>query len=435
VGQKDDEDVAELPPLGEVKKEPATELPPLSDKNQDPATELPPLMVPGHGPVPPLPGPLPTAALAAALPPPNLDTDPPKPWFWASTEYLLWWVKNAPIGVPLVTGNNNPNSIAALNEPGTAILLGAGSGQSTSYGPFSGGRITAGAWLDTDHRLGFEASGFLLEERSFAFAASSAGGSAPVISIPLNATQPFPGNPAGETSLNAGGNPNLVLFRDSSQLWGAEGNGLIHLCDADFFHLAALVGFRYLDLLENLSLSDTFFDSKTGGQLIVKDGFGTRNQFYGGQIGARGGVNVGNFTVDVAAKIAVGSNHQVSNIAGDTSVSGGAFGVTNGNAGGVFAQPSNSGRFRRDVFAVVPEAQFQVGYQVGKCLHPFIGYNFLYLSDALRPGIQIDRNINPTQNAFFVPPGTLMGAAAPVPAFHSSEFWAQGINFGVEVRF
>src|SRR5206468_4292493 len=102
---------------------------------------------------------------------------------------------------------------------------------------------------------------------------------------------------------------------------------------------------------------------------------------------------------------------------------------------GVFAERSNIGRFSRDVFAVVPEVQFQVGYSLTEHVRPFVGYNFLYLSDALRPGAQIERNINPTQNIMFVPPGALVGPAAPLPAFHSSDFWAQGVNFGIEFRY
>ena len=60
-----------------------------------------------------------------------------------------------------------------------------------------------------------------------------------------------------------------------------------------------------------------------------------------------------------------------------------------------------------------------------------IGYTFLYLSDVLRPGDQIDPYINVSQ----LPPGPLEGAALPQFGFHSTGFWAQGLSFGIEGRF
>src|SRR5262249_2751514 len=91
------------------------------------------------------------------------DPCPPEPWTraWASSEYLLWWVKQGPLTVPLVTMNpDSLTTIAALNEPGTSVLLGAGGNSSMNYGNFSGIRATVGGWLDTDGLLGLEGSGF-----------------------------------------------------------------------------------------------------------------------------------------------------------------------------------------------------------------------------------------------------------------------------------
>ena len=43
-------------------------------------------------------------------------------------------------------------------------------------------------------------------------------------------------------------------------------------------------------------------------------------------------------------------------------------------------------------------------YDVTQHVRGVVGYDFLYMSNVLRPGAQIDRNINPTQN--FVLGGT-----------------------------
>ncbi len=357
--------------------------------------------------------------------------------FWVRGEYLLWRTKSPPAPIPLVTANNDPTTIAALNEAGTTVLFGDGSGQSTNVGWMSGGRITLGAWNeDGDRTVGWEASGFLLERRNRGFDFGSAGGAARVVAIPVNATQPFNGNPAGETSLNSGGVANLVSGGLNTRLWGAEANGVVNLYSNRRLHLTGLVGFRYIDLLENLSISEGVIDPAANGIAVAVDGFGTRNQFYAGQIGARAELIQGRWTLDTSVKVAFGSMHQVSNIAGSTTVTNGAFGNPTGTtAGGLFAEPSNIGATSRNVFAVAPEVTFQVGYDLTPRLRSFAGYNFIYMSSVLRPGNQMDRNVNPSQNAFLVPPGTLTGPAAPVPFFRSADFWAQGFNFGLEFRY
>ena len=84
---------------------------------------------------------------------------------------------------------------------------------------------------------------------------------------------------------------------------------------------------------------------------------------------------------------------------------------------------------------MVPEVTVKLGFAVTQNIQSFVGYNFLYLNNSLRPGNQMDSNINPTQHAFLNPPGTLIGPAAPVPSFLRSSFVAQGVNFGVELKY
>ncbi len=357
--------------------------------------------------------------------------------FWFRGEYLLWRVKDAPAPIPLISANPNPLTIAALDEPGTTILFGEGSGQSTGFGWFSGVRLTLGGWIDDEQLFGWEIGGFMLERRSNLFNAASGGGGARVVAIPVNATEPFGlVNPAGETTQNSFGFPNQISAHLNSRLWGMEANGVVNLWQSESFQLIGLVGFRYLDLVENLSLNDAIGDAATQGFLSVTDGFNTRNQFYGGQIGVRAGITRGRWNVDTTAKIAFGSTHQVMSIVGATESTQGAFGFPTGvtNAG-AFAEPSNIGRFDRDVFAVIPEVQFTLAYQLNENLRPFIGYNFMYLSNAARPGEQMDRNINLTQNPLANLGAPVTGALSPLPIFRSGDFWAQGINFGVELRY
>jgi hypothetical protein len=101
-------------------------------------------------------------------------------------------------------------------------------------------------------------------------------------------------------------------------------------------------------------------------------------------------------------------------------------------AGGMFAQATNGGRYSRDFFAIVPEVTLKVGYDVTQHLRASVGYNFLYMNQVARPGALIDRSINP---ALLGLPSSNAGVARPLFVFNESDFWAQGVNLSMEIRF
>jgi hypothetical protein len=103
--------------------------------------------------------------------------------------------------------------------------------------------------------------------------------------------------------------------------------------------------------------------------------------------------------------------------------------------GGVRALPTNIGHYAREEFAVVPETILQMGYQPVSSLRFFIGYNFLYMSNVLRPGGTIDTRVNAYQIPSLVYYNPALQAFHPVFQFHSDTFWAQGINAGIELKF
>jgi hypothetical protein len=297
-------------------------------------------------------------------------------------------------------------------------------------------RMTIGGWLENNYDYGWEFSGLVLDRRSAFFSASSPGGAAPGVAIPFNATDPFNMNAAGETSLNSGGAPASATVRLASQLWGLELNELAYVWANKNFYFTIVLGARYLNMNESLTLNYTTFDPATGGNVVTTDGFGTHNQFFAGQAGWRTGGTLGKFTFDTTAMLMCGPMREVLNIAGGTTVTGGAFGFTNGTTNaGVFAEPTNIGMHSRGVIAVGTDLQFKVGYAITPRIQPYIGYNALYLNNVIRPGNQIDRNVNVTQNAFFVPPGTLTGNVAPTATIRGSDFWAHGLQLGIELRY
>jgi hypothetical protein len=58
-------------------------------------------------------------------------------------------------------------------------------------------------------------------------------------------------------------------------------------------------------------------------------------------------------------------------------------------------------------------------------------------SGVLRPGNQINHNVNLSQNAVLDPNGvgTLVGPAQPAFLLNRSDFWAQGVSIGLEFRY
>jgi Putative beta barrel porin-7 (BBP7) len=106
--------------------------------------------------------------------------------------------------------------------------------------------------------------------------------------------------------------------------------------------------------------------------------------------------------------------------------------------GGIFAQATNSGRQSRDMFTVVPELQLRLGMNLTPSIRAFVGYEFFYVSNVVRPGDQVDRVLNftanPAVNGVVAPP-PLMGVARPAPMFNQNDFWAQGVSFGLQFRY
>jgi hypothetical protein len=212
---------------------------------------------------------------------------------------------------------------------------------------------------------------------------------------------------------------------------------------------------------ENLSFSGNGFglpDRISPGPLtFFNDQFNNRNNFYGGQFGVRGSYNLGRLSVGAAAKLALGVTYQSGTVDGAITTPGGTVALSTRNTaglvfpGGVFAQPSNLSSYSRDVFTVVPEGRFDLGYAITSRLRCTLGYTFLCISNVARPGDQIDPVINLTRTnlasvsratvgtgsssiVFPIPQGSppASGPIAPTYPFRDSTFWAQGINVGLE---
>ena len=97
--------------------------------------------------------------------------------------------------------------------------------------------------------------------------------------------------------------------------------------------------------------------------------------------------------------------------------------------GDLLAQETNIGQYSKSQFAVVPELGVTLGYDLTCRLRATFGYTFLYWSQVARPANQLDTN------ASQLPPETPTSSHQPAFAFNMSDYWAQGMNFGLEYRF
>jgi hypothetical protein len=101
----------------------------------------------------------------------------------------------------------------------------------------------------------------------------------------------------------------------------------------------------------------------------------------------------------------------------------------------LLALSTNSGRISHDEFAVVPELGVILGYDVTHLVRLTVGYSFLYWSDVARPGDQVNRIVNPALVPTSTVFGTTGGLPQPAPSFNRTDFWAQGLSFGIELRY
>lgn len=348
--------------------------------------------------------------------------------FYASADYLFWWFKNGNVPPLVIAGGNGiPGS------PGTQVLL-----DNLNFANIDhlGGRFSLGYWFENNPCLGIEANYFFLGDRHSSAGFSSNG--EPVLGQPyINAVTGLPaatfvGVPGTVTgSINVGAQTSLT---------GAEANFKGRLFSSDSCHLTALGGFRYLRLADELTNSEHFFVSPTqqnagGGSTVnLRDDFRTLNNFYGGQVGLEAGIQRGRFTLDLRGKLALGQMQQSADVNGSTDVLN-PNGTMTHFTGGLYALRSNIGTYHRDELAFIPEAGLNVGMQVTSNMKVYAGYSFLWVSNVSRAGEQIDPVVNVSQFPILSGNAPLMGPARPAFNFNSNDFWAQGVNIGLELRY
>jgi hypothetical protein len=129
-------------------------------------------------------------------------------------------------------------------------------------------------------------------------------------------------------------------------------------------------------------------------------------------------------------KVAVGNTHSRTLINGSTTITPPDATATT-SQGGFLALPTNMGDHETNQFSVVPELGLTAGYALLPRLRATFGYTFMYWGNVVRSGNQIDLSVDPRQ----LPPATNANSLRPEFQRHVSDFWAQGMNIGLDLRF
>lgn len=214
-------------------------------------------------------------------------------------------------------------------------------------------------------------------------------------------------------------------------MWGGEANTFFRLSSTDAIQLDLIGGFRYLGMQDTLEISASVTNAGNGS---IYDRFRVNNHFYGGQVGARIRASFDRLTASLATRVALGCTHQQFSISGNRILPEGV--PDDGAPGGFYAVSSNLGNSSRNRLAFVPDVNLSVGYALTDHLTLTVGYTFLYWSSVGRSGDQIDRNnYNTGLNPVFGAGTDRSGPRVPARLDNPTDFWAQGVNVGLNLRF
>jgi hypothetical protein len=347
---------------------------------------------------------------------------------WVQNDFLLWWTEGSRVPALLTTSPaGTPQTQAGvLGQPGTSILFG---NQLLNEDTRYGGRVTFGYWFDQCNDIGFQASYLGLGGDAQQFQATSNG--TPILARPFfdvdsgKATSnlvAFPGVDEGTfaaTSTSTFQTVDLLMRRA--------------VCRSCGYSLDLVAGYRFARLDDSLLLTDNLnatSELAAGTNFNAFDSFRTHNEFNGGELGMVIQSHRGRWSLESTLKLALGDTLSQVDINGGTVVTS-AEGAKTPYVGGLLALPSNIGIHDSNQFSVIPELGLTLGYDLTCRLRATVGYSFMYWSNVARPGDQIDLNVASSQ----LPPPTSTTATHPAFDLRTTDYWAQGVNFGLDYRF
>ncbi len=359
---------------------------------------------------------------------------------WVSVEYLNWYQ----------SGMETPALVTTSPVPTAQNLAGVLPSATTLYGGnndilsdrMNGTRVRFGWWFANNPNLGVEAeyAGFGTKTENFD---QQSNGSAILARPFYNAVTgledselvSFPGTVSGRVRTTATSKLDGAAVRFRRLLCCSSGCGFSPIVCGPVpsqSRIDATLGWRFFQLKESLGIQEDLTSLRTSapGSFILNDDFRTRNQFNGAELGVHWMGRRGYWSLDMLMRMGLGNTRQEVIINGTTQTT--QNGATTTSNGGLLAQRTNSGTFVRNQFGVVPELGATLGYQCTQRLRLTAGYSFIYWSNVVRPGDQIDTTVNPN----LLPPENPTQTAFLNPrfAFQDSDYWVQGLSLGGEYR-
>ncbi len=387
--------------------------------------------------------------------------------FWARADYLLWWTRGSNIP-PLVTTSNSHDN-GALGRPTTEILYG---GSRLTSDARSSMRVTLGYWFDCCQCCGIQFDYFNLGSGNNNYSKDCRDDD--LIAVPIHQSYPPPERERGQlickedvqrgrVDINSGEYFDSFGIAKRWNICCHQSCCYDECCDDSCYDTCApqnhgsvryflerlakpwkasyrvdfIAGYRNYNLDDQLGMHEHFVIIQKpgyppGSTFDIQDSFRAGNEFHGGELGIITTSYRGRWSLELLAKVALGNNRQNVSISGHSHFERDGQPPADYDAG-VFALKPNSGHYHRNEFVAIPQLGLELGYCLTERLRVYCGYNLIYWPNVVRAAEQIDRNIN----IGYLPPVVepVAGPEVPAFAFKDSDFWAQGLNFGLECRF
>jgi hypothetical protein len=418
--------------------DPGCEYMPAGQIYAPPGTTLTPVPMPQMAPVPQV---QPMPMMAAACPAPTRH--------YANLDALGWWVKgdSLPALVTSAPVGTAQDVAGVLGQPSTTVLFG---NQNVNTGIRWGGRAIGGVWLDNYQTLAIEGGYYGLTTQTTSYEADSEFTSNPnatILARPYFDTNPAVNAQAAQLVAFPNYAIPIVLPPPTINL-----DGTIDIQEQSFIQSALggiryaigpynapgrvflLAGYRFWELQESLAIVTTRQTvlapfPPDAGYIIQSDSFSATNVFNGGELGLGVELKRNRWSLGAESRLAMGNMNQKVTIAGMTAAVYDTYAA--GYQGGLLAQPTNIGTFTQNKFALIPSVDVKLGFQAFPRLRLTVGYNFTYVSSVVRPGSQVDLNVNSSQFAG----QPLVGPADPAVLMNTTSIWLQGITMGGELTF
>ncbi|MFN6129510.1 MAG: BBP7 family outer membrane beta-barrel protein [Planctomycetota bacterium] len=357
---------------------------------------------------------------------------------WASVDYLGWYQSGMQTPALVTTSPVGTSQAAAGVLPNAQTLYGGN--DDILSDTMNGVRVRVGVWSATRPNAGAEGEYFGFSQQTATFDRNSTG--SPILARPFynNVTGlqdselvAFPSLLSGRVQVQTDSQLASAAVRFRHMLCCSNGCGYSALACAPIqaqSRIDATIGWRYMQLREGLLITEdlTSLDANNPGSFLIQDSFKTFNQFNGAEVGVQWLGRRGFWSLETIMRLSLGNSLQRLEVRGTTqSPKGGAT-----SQGGLLAQPGrNIGIFEQEEFAVIPELGATVGYQLTERLKLNVGYTFLYWSNLIRPGDQIDTTVNPNLLPPAIAGNTFLGPAFEI---RETDYWVQGLSVGGEYR-